>query len=357
MKSKINRIQKLRQKLPQLEVDAILISQPEDRFYLSGFETSFGFLLITPQEAILATDFRYVEEAKQHAPDYNIFQITNGNKDWLPQLLNELNIKRLGFQSEALTFNTYQQLSDILKNMLPQSKFVPLDRPVESLRAIKEPDEIELITRAAEIGDRAMEYAGSIVYKGLTEKEVAWEIEKFMRETGSEQLPFTVIVASGPNSPFPHAKTSSRIIEIGEPVIIDIGARVSGYSSDLTRTFFEGNKSNTFAKIYGIVLEAQLASLDAIKTGMTGGEADGIGRKVIEQAGYGKDFGHAIGHGVGLAVHEFPRLGPNSTDILNDGMVFTVEPGIYLTGWGGVRIEDLVTLENGKIKVLSKSRK
>ncbi len=187
--------------------------------------------------------------------------------------------------------------------------------------------------------------------------EVAWEIEKFLRENGSQSIPFDVMVASGPNSALPHAKPSPRIIQSGEPIIIDIGARVEGYSSDLSRTICLGTPGSTFNKVYDTVLGAQLTAMAIIKEGMTGEEADSIARVIIEETGYGEAFGHGLGHGIGLASHELPRLGPNSTERLVDGMVFTVEPGIYLTGWGGVRIEDIVIMEDGKLRAVSKAKK
>ena len=350
-----NRLQRLCQRLAEKEIDGILVSQPENRYYLSGFDGSAGFLLITPQNKILATDFRYIEQAQRQAPDYKIFPISGGILNWLPGLVADLGLKRLGFEAGHITFALHQQLTDILKPS--RLKLVPQDGLIESLRVIKEPEEIELITKAVEITDNALEYIEDRIHIGMSEKEVAWEIEKFLRENGSEPIPFDIIVASGPNSALPHAKPSSRTIQPGEPVIIDIGARVGGYSSDLSRTICLGTADDTFNKVYDTVLKAQLAAIAAIKKGMTGGEIDDVARMAIKQAGYGEAFGHGLGHGIGLAPHEQPRLGPNSPDKLAAGMVFTIEPGIYLTGWGGVRIEDVVVMEEGKIRIISKARK
>ena len=352
-----NRIQKLRQGLSEKEIDSIFISQPENRCYLSGFDGSSGFLLVTAQDKVLATDFRYIEQAKNQAPDYEVLRVTNDIGNWFPKLVAELDIKRLGFEAEHITFALHRQLSDILSKGKPKLKLIPIDGMVESLRAIKEPEEIELITRAAEISDAAIEYIQEKIHTGMTEREISWEIEKFLREQGSETIPFDIIVGSGPNSALPHAKPSVRAIHPGEPIIIDIGAEVGGYSSDLSRTLCLGTPDDTFNKVYDTVLGAQLAAMAIIKQGMTGSEADNLARVVIEQAGYGEAFGHALGHGVGLAPHEQPRLGPNSQQHLVDSMVFTIEPGIYLTGWGGVRIEDLVVMENGKVREISKARK
>ncbi len=351
-----SRLHKLRQKLAEKEVDAFFISQPENRYYLSGFDGSDGFLLITPQNTILATDFRYIEQAKAQAPDYEIFRITNEIADWFG-LAAELNLRNLGFEAGHITFARYQQLTDALNKAKSQLKLVSVDGLVESLRAIKEPEEIELITKASAITDSAFEYIEDIIHIGMSEMEVAWEIEKFMREQGSQTIPFEIIVASGPNSALPHAQPSQHAIAAGEPILIDIGAKVEGYGSDLSRTICLGSHNNTFNKVYDTVLKAQLAAIARIKEGMTGKEADNLARTVIDQADYGEAFGHALGHGVGLAIHELPRLGPNSKEHLVNGMIFSIEPGIYLNGWGGVRIEDTVVMESGKIRVISKARK
>jgi len=228
---------------------------------------------------------------------------------------------------------------------------------VESLRAVKEAEEIDLITQAAQIADRALESIGPRLQPGATEKEVAWELEKSIRNLGSESIPFDIIVASGPNAALPHARPTERVINRGEPIVIDIGARCGGYCSDISRTICLGTPDDTFNRVYDAVLGAQLAAIAIINQGMSGDEADSVARAVIAESGYGEAFGHALGHGVGLAPHELPRLGPGSTDRLVDGMVFTIEPGIYLRGWGGVRIEDTVIIENGKIEVISQARK
>jgi len=352
-----DRQQRLRQGLAEKEIDAIFISQPENRRYLSGFDGSSGYLLITPGDTILATDFRYIEQAKRQAPEYEIFPIEGDTGNWFPKLVGGLNLKRLGFEAGHITFAMYHQLSDIVDELEGRLRLVPLEGVVESLRVIKEAEEIELITEAVAISDAAFEYAENMIKAGMTEKEAAWEIEKFMRAKGSETIPFDIIVASGQNSALPHAKPSSRTICSGEPVIIDIGARIGGYCSDLSRTICPGTPDETFNKVYDTVLEAQLTAIAMIKEGMSGGEADNTARTVIEQAGYGEAFGHGLGHGIGLAPHEQPRLGPNSQEQLVNNMVFTIEPGVYLAGWGGVRIEDTVVMEGGKIRVMSKSRK
>ena len=347
----------MRQKLAEKDIDAIFISQPENRYYLSGFDGSAGFLLITAKEAILATDFRYIERVKRQAPDYKIFQITSDVVNQFPELISGLSLQKLGFEARHITFTMYRQLNGILNKMPSSPKLVPLDGMVESLRVVKEPEEIEFISRAAEISDSAFQHMEDLIRVGMTEREVAWEVEKFLRENGSQAMPFDMIVASGPNSALPHAKPSLRTIQSGEPILFDIGAKVDGYSSDLSRTICLGTPDDTFKKVYDTVLGAQLTALAIIKESMTGEQGDSLARTVIKEAGYAEAFGHALGHGVGLASHESPRLGPGSAETLTSGMVFTVEPGIYLPGWGGIRIEDLVVMENGQARVISKARK
>ncbi len=352
-----NRISKLRQRLAEREIEAFLISQPENRYYLSGFDGSAGFLLITPQNEILATDFRYLEQAGRQAPEYDVFRTTGDLENWLPALISGLAVKKLGFEAEHISFAMYRRLNNILYNSESRLRLVPVDGLVESLRVVKEPGEIELITKAVAISDAAIEYIRDNIQAGISELEVAWEIEKFLHDKGSQSIPFNIIVASGANAALPHAKPSEREIQHGEPVMIDLGARIESYSSDLSRTICLGEPDNTFKRVYNSVLKAQQTAIDEISDGMTGKQADTLARAAIEKDGYGDCFGHSLGHGLGLATHEQPSLNPNSQDRLCDGMVFTIEPGIYLSGWGGVRIEDTVVMENGKVRVLSQAKK
>lgn len=354
------RLQKIRRQLEEKSLDGIFISQPENRYYLSGFFGTAGYLFITTDNAVLATDFRYVEQAGLQSPQCRISQITGTSWEWFAKLTNELGITRLGFESGDISCLKLRQLSDSLRETGSKVEMVQTEAIVETIRMTKEPEEIESIIKAAAIADGAIEHARKILQAGLTEKRLAWEIEKHLRENGSQSVPFEVIVASGPNSALPHARPSERTIGLNEPVVIDIGARVNGYCSDLTRTLFLESPDGAdfkFRQIYDVVLKAQSTALENIRTGMTGNDADAKARKVIDDAGFGTAFGHSLGHGVGLDVHEPPRLGPNCKDILTDKMVFTIEPGIYLMNWGGIRIEDLVTLENGKIRTLSKAFK
>jgi Xaa-Pro aminopeptidase len=356
MKLKIrDRIKRLVEKLGEKDIEGLLISQPENRRYLSGFEGSAGFLFITPKGKILATDSRYTVQAKSQAPDYELRTISGDMSQWFLQIIDELGIKWLGFESEHIVFAQHGRLCDILNKGKSGLKLIPTDGMVESLRALKEPEEIELMSRAAEIADAAMGYIRKKLRVGMTELEAAWEIEKFMREEGSQAIPFEIIIGSGPNATLPHAPTSTRAIKESEPIVIDIGARVEGYGSDLSRTLCLGAPDDTFKKVYDTVLAARDTAMAIIKEGMSGGDADQLARTVIEEGGYGQNFGHGLGHGVGLAPHELPRLGPKSTDKLSNSMVFTIEPGIYIEGWGGVRIEDMVVMEGSKIKKISQA--
>jgi len=351
------RLEKLRGRLAEKAIDGILITQPDNRRYLSGFHGTAGYLVITNKQAILATDFRYIEQAKEEAPDFTVRQITGSLEKWFPGLVGDMGIKRLAFEGGDVTFNFHRQITDALKKEKCTVKLVPIEGLVEDIRAVKEPEEIQFIAKASAITDAALEDIESKLKEGMTEKQVAWELEKAMREKGSECLPFDIIVASGPNASLPHAKPTDRAIKAGEPIVIDMGARYRGYASDLSRTVCVGRADTKLKEVYNTVLKAQTAAAEAISKGMTGNHADKIARDVIRTAGYGEAFGHSLGHGVGLAAHELPRLGPGSKDSLTDGMVFTIEPGIYLTEWGGVRIEDTVVMEGGKVKMITKARK
>jgi Xaa-Pro aminopeptidase len=354
--SRMNRLRKLRKLIAEKGLDGLLISQPDNLRYLSGF-TGSGWLLISGRKAILAVDFLYLEQAKEESRGFEIVHIKQELHNWLPGLALDLGWHKLGFEANLISYDGYQKLGEVIRAKQVNLDLVPTTGTVEQPRSIKEPEEMVLITKAVELADAVFEQAKAIIRPGVTEKEVAWEIEKNLRQNGSEGVAFEIIVASGPNSALPHARPTEKAIRSGEPVLIDMGARINGYCSDLSRTLFLGRADRIFQRIYGIVLQAQAAAIEGIKSQMAASQADQLARSVIERAGYGDAFGHGLGHGVGLAVHEFPRLGPNSSDSLTDGMVFTVEPGIYLAGQGGVRIEDMVVLENGRARVLTRADK
>ncbi len=347
------RLTKLREAMAAEELDAILITQPENRRYLSGFTGSAGVLLISQDQAILATDFRYYEQVERQAPGFHLAKIKDKFESLLPELVHELGAKRVGFESAHLTVDRYQEWQKIAEDF----ELVPTKGLVEEIRTVKDEDELDKIRRAIALTDEAFAHIVSFIEPGMTEKEVAWEIEVFMRTHGAEKLAFDLIVGSGPNGAMPHATISERVIRAGEPIVMDMGAMVEGYNSDLTRTICLGRPDGRFREIYNIVLEAQQAAERDIRPGMTGKEADEIARQVIEGAGYGDNYGHGLGHGVGLAVHEKPRLGRLSEDVLKPGMVFTIEPGIYLPGWGGVRIEDIVVMREDGVEVLTQAGK
>jgi Xaa-Pro aminopeptidase len=352
------RLDRLRSSLEEKALDAIFVSCPENRRYLSGFTGSAGYLLITAKDAVLITDFRYVEQAGYQAPEFQVCKIEPG-KQWFSALLKETNSKRIGFESEDMSVATHQNLSDILKNdpHLETVSFSGTVGIVENLRAQKDVEEKKLIQKAIDISDEAYNIVSSSIKIGDTEILIGRKLDETMRKLGAEGPSFDTIVGFGPNGALPHHLPSDRKIREGEPIVIDMGAKYNGYCSDLTRTFVIGEPDETFVKIYDIVLGAQLTAFSTVQIGMTGSQTDSLARKVIEEAGYGANFGHGLGHGVGLAIHEYPRVGPMGNDLMESGMIFTIEPGIYLSGWGGVRIEDIVILGDSGAEFLSKARK
>ena len=353
-----SRLDHLHRKLDEKGLDALLISTPENRRYMSGFTGSAGYLLVSRDHAVLATDFRYIEQAGSQAPDFQVSKV-GADWSWLRDLVRDRGHRNLGFESQHVTVATYRQMSEALKD-LPSE-----DRPtlaatsgiVEGLRTVKDREEMGLLQKAIDASDAAMELVTPTIRPGETEREIAWRLEVAMREAGADSLSFDTIVAAGPNGAMPHHRPSDRAVAEGEPIVIDMGAKVEGYCSDLTRTVCIGDPDEAFRKVYDTVLGSQLTAIATVQAGMTAGEADALSRDVIAEAGYGDNFGHSLGHGVGLFIHEYPRVGPKSESPLEAGMVFTVEPGIYLSGWGGVRIEDVVLLGEDGATVLSKAKK
>jgi Xaa-Pro aminopeptidase len=353
----LSRLQKLRHSLDQKQLDVFIVSHPDNRRYLSSFTGSTGWLIISSRTAYLAVDFRYLEQARRESPEFEVVLVKGDIVEWMPKFLSELGGKKVGFEADHTSFGTHQKLLETINDKRLHFELIPAVGLVELIRMVKEPEELELITQAVQLADAAYDQAKSILRAGITEKELSWALEKFLREKGSQAVPFDIIVASGTNAALPHAKPTEKVLLKNEPIVIDLGARVNGYCCDLTRTYIIGDRDKTFFKIYDIVLGAQLAAISSIVTGMNGDQADRLARTVIEQSNYGDAFGHSLGHGVGLETHESPRLGPSSSDVLSDSMVFTIEPGIYIAGWGGVRIEDTVVMENGKVKSLTRADK
>ena len=352
-----NRLKRLRSVLTEKEIDAILISTPENRHYLSGFVGTAGWLFISHERAILATDFRYTEQATNQAPDFEVLQVAGWK--WFVEQLEELGPSKVGFESQHVTMAAYRRIVAAIKDMDDEKRptLVATSNLVENIRAVKDAHELTMLQSVIDISDKAMEAVIPTLQAGQTEREIAWMMEKAMREFGADSLSFDTIVAGGPNGAMPHHRAGDRPVREGEPIVIDMGAKLNGYCSDITRTACIGQPDEQFNKIYNLVLGAQLAAIATIKPSLNGEEADNLARTVLDDAGYKKNFGHSLGHGIGLAVHEFPRVGPTSPDILEESMVFSVEPGIYLSGWGGVRIEDLVVLEESGARPLSKARK
>jgi Xaa-Pro aminopeptidase len=350
------RLNNLRAAIEEKRIDGLLISDPDNRRYLSGFVGTAGYLFITRDSAVLATDFRYTEQAALQAPDYRIDRIS-GKLDWLPGLCAEFGVKKLGFEADDVTVSQFERFRKAFNDKGTETALESTTGLTLDLRAVKDEHELGLLSRAIEIGDEAFDEVSDEISQGMTEIEVAERIERAVKSRGAESISFDTIVAAGPNAARPHHRAGDTVLREGQTVVVDMGARYQGYCSDLTRTIVLGKADDKTRRIYDIVLSAQLAAIELVEAGMTGGETDMVARKVIQETGHGDDFGHSLGHGVGLQVHENPGVGPNSKGELKDGMVFTIEPGIYLQGWGGVRIEDVVVLEQGKARVLSKARK
>ena len=352
------RLLKLREALQEKELDAILISTDENRRYVSGFSGSAGYLLVSQDDAVLATDFRYVEQAGRQSPDFRVERIAGGHA-WLPKLTAEIGVKRVGFESQQMTYSAYTAFQKAIEDAEGSQKpeMVSTAGIVERLRAFKDADELKLLARAIEIGDEAFELVAPTIEVGITEREIAWQMEKAMRERGAEKIGYDIIVAAGANGALPHHRAGDKVVEDGDAIVIDMGAVYEGYTGDMTRTIIVGEADETFQRVYETVLRAQLEAEDKARAGMTGKEVDAIARDIITEAGYGDAFGHSLGHGIGLEVHEEPRISAQSEQVLEDGMVFTIEPGIYLSGWGGVRIEDNVVMENGRVRIMTRSHK
>jgi Xaa-Pro aminopeptidase len=352
------RLQKLRTALEEKGLDGLLVTHGANVRYLSGFDGgSDGYLFITAKKAILATDSRYWEQAAIEAPTFELFKTRGSYMEWFPALVSKLGVQKLGFEGGNVTYSFHRAIHKALTTGKINARLTATDGMVEKIRMVKEPAEIELMQKAAEITDSVFESVVKKIKAGTTELQIAWEMEKAFHENGSEGLAFPTIVGSGPNAALPHAKPSTRPVKEGETIVIDMGGIYQGYKNDITRTICLGKVDAKVKEVYNIVLEAQQTASKNIRAGMTGKEADAIAREVITKAGYSDKFGHSLGHGVGLEEHEQPRLSTASKEKLTDGMVFTVEPGVYLEGWGGVRIEDTVIMENGRAVSLNKARK
>ena len=344
---KFDKIQAL---IDKENLDALLIMSDYNRRYLSDFTGSSGALVITKDKRFLLSDFRYNTQAREQAKDFEFILQEKSLLESVKDLLNEVSAKKVGFEGEHVNYNTYNQLSESFD-------LVPLTGEVEKIRMIKTAEELDLIKEACRIADQAYEHILTFVKPGMTELEVKNELEAHMTKLGASGPSFDTIVASGHRGALPHGVASDKVIESGDMVTLDFGAYYKGYASDITRSFGVGSVSKEMEEIYNIVLESQLNALDEIKAGMTGQEADSIARDIIKDNGYGDNFGHSLGHAFGLEVHEQPGLAQKSKTVLEPGMCITIEPGIYVEGLGGVRIEDdAVVTENGLEKLTHSSK-
>lgn len=346
------KLKKLRQSLQQADLPALLVTSAHSRRYLTGFTGTAGVAVITANEAFFITDFRYTEQANDQIEGYEIIEQKTTLIEAVAQLVEDKQLTKLGFEQDAMTYAEYDRYANALK-----AELVPTSGLVEKIRLIKTEDELTIIKQACKIADDAYEHILTFIKPGMTELEVSNELEFFMRKQGATSSSFDIIVASGTRSALPHGVATDKVIESGDFVTLDFGAYYNGYVSDVTRTLAVGEPSDKLKEIYQVVLDSQLLALEKIKPGMTGKEADAISRDYIASKGYGEAFGHSLGHGIGLEVHEGPGLSSRSDVVLEPGMVITIEPGIYLPGIGGVRIEDdaLVT-ETGVEKLTHTSK-
>ena len=335
--------------------DCALITSDINRRYFTGMKSSAGVVLAFPEKAYLLIDFRYIEKARATVKDAEVIEL----KKLYPQLMELLKkhgAESMAIESEAMTvkeLNAYEHFFTDLTFVSNDS----LSNAIATLRASKDSDEIACIRKAQEIAERALEELMGFIKVGVTEREIALELNRLMFAFGAEDLSFDTIVLSGANTSMPHGVPSDKKVESGDFVLMDFGAVYNGYHSDMTRTVCVGEPTEEMRKVYDIVLSAQLAGIEAAKAGILGSELDKVSRDIIEKAGYGACFGHSLGHGVGMEIHEKPNASPNYKLPLNEGAVVTVEPGIYIAGKFGVRIEDFVILTENVCENLTKSAK
>ncbi len=356
-----HRLTLLRQRLAEEKLDALVITTPENIFYLSGFYPGEAYLdatlIVSAEHAWISTDSRYYEAVKRHAQEFKLFEAGYDRAKWVAEFVKTAKPALIGFEAQHLTFATHKAWTKEARKA--KCKLKPTQGIVQGLRVIKEPEELAKIKRAVEITDAAFADFIAQVKPGMTEKEAVWLIEQAMHAHGADAMAFG-IVASGPNAALPHAVPTDRQLQRGEPIIVDIGARFERYHSDLTRTIVLGQPDEQFSKVYDTVLKAQRTAAKKIRDGVKCKRADAYARNVIKKAGYGDFFGHGLGHDVGLAVHDGGMRASYTAaprDTLRANMTLTLEPGIYIPGWGGVRIEDLVVIQEDGVDVLSQSPK
>ena len=326
---------KLRQALMDLNVDALLITNEYNRRYMTGFTGTAGVAVVTKDDAVFITDFRYTEQAAAQVKDFRIVQHTGPIFAEVGAQVALMGAKTIGFEKDSMSYGTYEIYKEAVK-----AEFVPISGVIEKIRLIKTQEEINIIKAACEIADNAFTHILDYIKPGKTELDVSNELEFFMRKQGATSSSFDIIVASGLRSALPHGVATDKVIEKGDFVTLDFGALYNGYISDITRTIAVGQPSDKLVEMYNVVLESQLLALEKVGPGMTGIEADAVARDYLKSKGYGEAFGHSTGHGIGLEVHEGPGLSFRSETVLEPNMVVTIEPGVYLPGIGGVRIED-----------------
>lgn len=334
------RYKKVIEILDEKGLDAIVVSNGYNMRYLCGFVGATGYLYISRNRRVVLTDSRYTIQAKEEAKDYQVEQLTGKYHDMIGELCKNDQSKKVAIEGKDFLCHDFQSWKDAL----PDVTFYLLEDELSDLRMIKTADELACIEQAEQIGDRAFDKILHIIKPGMTELEIAAHLEFIMKQEGAEGLSFDTIVASGINSSKPHAVPGHKKIENGDFITMDFGCIYRGYCSDMTRTIVVGKAKEEQKKIYQTVLDAQLAALEFIKAGYTGAQIDKVAREVITRAGYGNCFGHGLGHSVGLFIHESPRLSPSECKTIRTNMTETVEPGIYVENFGGVRIEDLVVV-------------
>jgi len=336
-------------RLEELSVDALLITRLLHTRYLTGFTGSNGQVLLRRDAAVFLTDGRYTEQSRREVPDLERITYVNPLREELPPLL--AGVDRLGFEADEMTVAARDRFADALGDV----ELVATTEVVESLRAVKDDEERGAIRQAQAITDAAFDRILEQFAVGISEHHISRQLEALMMDEGAEGLAFDSIVAFGENAAEPHHEPSSRLLEEGDVIKLDFGARFAGYHADMTRTVAFGAPAGEVKKIHDVVKESQQAGIDAVRAGVTGASVDAVSRDVIERAGYGDRFVHSLGHGVGLEIHEAPSLGRKQDDPLPAGAVVTVEPGIYIPGLGGVRIEDMVEVTDDGCVVVGTS--
>ncbi|MGG1679857.1 M24 family metallopeptidase [Neobacillus sp. NRS-1170] len=348
----MEKLEKLRSSFGAYGIDGILITSSYNRRYISNFTGSAGVVLISANKALFITDFRYIEQASKQCDGFEIIKFSGSIPEEVAQQAKNLGIQKLGIEEDYLTYSSFKVYDKEV-----EAELVPVSGVVEKLRLIKADAEIKILKEAADIADAAFKHILDFIRPGKTELEVSNELEFFMRKAGATSSSFDTIVASGHRSALPHGVASDKVIEKGDMVTLDYGAYYKGYVSDITRTVAVGEPDAKLKEIYNIVLESQLRGMDGIKPGITGKQADALTRDYITEKGYGEYFGHSTGHGIGLEVHEGPGLSSKSDLVLEPGMVVTCEPGIYIPGLGGVRIEDDTLITKDHNEALTHSTK